>query len=81
MTVIVEHWGLGGIYKQRAEINLFTNKMLKKANRLDICAMGLKGFRDAQGKVVAQRVASGMSLRVLTIDPEGDVLSEIDKTD
>ena len=50
MTAMVERWGLGGIYKQRAEINSFTNKMLKNANSLDICAMGIKGFRDAQGK-------------------------------
>lgn len=81
MTVMVERWGIGGIYKQRAEINAFTNKVLKRANSLDICAMGLKGFRDAQGKVIAQRVAAGMSLRVLTINPNSDVLSEIDKTE
>ena len=81
MMVMVERWGLGGIYKQRAEINAFTNKALKRANSLDICAMGLKGFRDAQGKAITQRVTAGMSLRVLTINPNSDVLSEKDKTE
>lgn len=81
VTVMVERWGLGGIYEARAGINAFTNKALKRANSLDICAMGLKGFRDAQGKVIAQRVSAGMSLRILTIDPSSPVLSEIDRTE
>jgi len=80
-TVMVEYWGLGGIYKTRAEINGFTNKALKRANSLDICAMGLKGFRDAQGKVIAERVSAGMKLRILTINPKSPVLSEIDRTE
>lgn len=76
---MTEKWGLEGIYEVRAHINTYTNKALLHANKLDICAMGLKGFRDAQGKNIASRVSRGMKLRILTLDPENPYLSEIDR--
>ncbi len=76
---MTEKWGLGGIYEVRAHINTYTNKALLHADNLDICAMGLKGFRDAQGKNIAKRVSRGMNLRILTLDPTNPYLSEIDR--
>jgi hypothetical protein len=78
-TAMIEKWGLGGIYTVRAHINTFTNKALLRADKLDICAMGLKGFRDAQGRNVEKRVSGGMNLRILTLDPMNPYLSEIDQ--
>ena len=45
---LMEQWGIGQIYETRAEINAETNELLKNEKNLEICAMGLKGFRDAQ---------------------------------
>lgn len=76
---MAEHWGIAGIYAARAEINPETNSKLKNVKQLDICAMGLKGFRDAQGALIERRISEGMRLRVLTLSPESSILCEIDK--
>lgn len=81
MVSMVEKWGLAGIYTARAHINKYTNKALLRANTLDICAMGLKGFRDAQGKNIAKRISRGMRLRILTLDPSNPYLSEVDRNE
>lgn len=77
----IERWGLDKIYETRAEINTETNELLQNTKRLEICAMGLKGFRDAQGKVIEKRISDGMYLKILTIDPSSKILSDIDKTE
>ena len=78
---MVERWGLDKIYEARSEINPETHKLLRKTQNLEICAMGLKGFRDAQEKVVEKRVSEGMYFKILTIDPSSQFLSTIDKTE
>ena len=80
-TAMTEKWGLEGIYTVRANINTHTNKALARANQLDVCAMGLKGFRDAQGKNIANRVSKGMRIRILTLSPNSPFLSEIDRNE
>ena len=77
----LEKWGLEQVYEARAEINTETNKLLPNTKKLEICAMGLKGFRDAQGNVIEKCVSEGMLLKILTIDPSSKILSEIDKTE
>lgn len=77
----LEKWGLEQVYEVRADINKETNNLLQHARELEICAMGLKGFRDAQGKVIEERISEGMVLKILTIDPSSAILSDIDKTE
>ena len=76
---MIEWWGVESLYDRRAEINTETNIFLQTANKLDIIAMGLKGFRDAQGETVKNRIEHGMKLRILTIDPGSPILNYIDK--
>ena len=76
---LIEQWGIGQIYETRAEINVETNKLLKSTKELEICAMGLKGFRDAQGELLESRIASGMKLRILTLSPQSDYLAKVDE--
>lgn len=78
---MIEHWGIDKIFEARAEINGETNELLKNTKKLEICAMGLKGFRDAQSRLIEKRIMEGMSLRILTIDPNSDVLQMIDQTE
>lgn len=76
---MVERWGIEKIYTARSEINVETNDLLKSTNRLEICAMGLKGFRDAQAKTIEKRVSEGMKLKILTLNPNSKFLSNIDQ--
>lgn len=80
-TQMVEQWGLDKIYETRAEINTETNELLRNTKKLEICAMGLKGFRDAQGRTIEKRISEGMFLKVLTIDPSSPILPMIDQTE
>lgn len=79
MISMTEKWGLTKIYTARSQINKYTNKALTRTKKLDICAMGLKGFRDAQDKNIEKRVSEGMKLRILTLDPQNPYLSDIDR--
>ena len=76
---LMEQWGIGQIYETRAEINAETNQLLKTTKELEICAMGLKGFRDSQGDLIESRIASGMRLHVLTLSPTCAYLAKIDE--
>lgn len=76
---LVENWGLVQVYDARAEINGETNELLNNAKSLDICAMGLKGFRDAKHALIESRVSQGMRLRILTLSPNNPFLPIIDK--
>lgn len=77
----VKKWGLCGIYKTRAEINDTSNNLLRKAKELDICAMGLKSFRDAQSDLIRARVKKGMKIRILTISPDSAYAKDIDENE
>ena len=78
---VVDEWGIIEIYGLRSEMNPGSNKALKKAKSLDICAMGLKGFLDAQSKLLLARIKKGMRLRILTISPNSDYCEKVDETE
>lgn len=77
----IQKWGVAGIYETRAEINPETNELLKHTEVLEICAMGLSNFRDAQSDLVKKRISKGMSLKILTLDPNSPFLEDIDKAE
>lgn len=81
LSVLLNKWGIKGIYKQRSEINIETNAILDKTKHLDICAMGLKNFRSAQGNKIQKYVKRGLCIRILTIDPNSDILNLIDDSE
>lgn len=78
---MLRYWGLSEIYKTRAEMNSESNKELKKAKTLEICAMGLKGYRDAQTPLIKSRVSKGLNIKILTLSPDSKYALEIDKTE
>ena len=79
ISSILNLWAITGLYKQRAEINIETNSRMRNTKKLDICAMGLKNFRDAQTSAVIKQVKHGMRIRILTIDPNSKLLPLIDE--
>lgn len=78
---IINQWGLCEIFRTRAEMNSISNPMLKKAKKLDVCAMGLKSFRDAQDRLIRERVSKGLKIRILTLSPESEFLNLIDRNE
>lgn len=77
----IQKWGIDGIYETRAEINPETNDLLKHIKTLEICAMGLSNFRDAQSSLVKKRISEGMQLKILTMDPDSPFLTNVDKAE
>lgn len=74
---IIEDWGLDGIYRTRAEMNPYSNEMLKMENKkIDIIAFGLKSFRDSQGDLLRSKVREGVKIRIITINPSSKFLAE-----
>ena len=51
------------------------------AHSLDICAMGLKSFRDSETELIKKRILNGMSLRILTMDPMCEYVYQVDTTE
>lgn len=73
-------WGLRGIYRTRAEMNQTSNKyLLANRKRLDVIAFGLRSFRDALSDLLENKVANGMSLRLLVPNPESPFVSQREK--
>lgn len=77
----IQKWGVAGVYETRAEINPETNELLKHTDVLEICAMGLSNFRDAQSDLIKKRISKGMVLKILTLDPSSSFLKDIDKAE
>lgn len=80
-TNLIDTWGLEEIYKNRSEMNVSSNKQISKAHSLDICAMGLKSFRDSETELIKKRILNGMSLRILTMDPMCEYVYQVDTTE
>lgn len=77
ITDIISKWGLIGIYKTRAEMNISCDKNMKHLkNRLDIIAFGLKSFRDSKTSEILEKVKTGLRIRILTIHPESIFLKQ-----
>lgn len=81
LSDLINRWGIQNIYLARAEMNPYSNELLKYTNKLDIIAFGLKGFRESQGIFIKDRVSKGMRLRILTINQESEYLIEIDNNE
>lgn len=76
---ITDNWGLISICDNRAQMNIQVAKRLDKAkDHLDIIAFGLKSFRESKRKLIADKVAHGMSIRIITVDPKCDLLKQKD---
>ena len=73
---ITEIWGLRSITENRSDMNKEVSKRLNDADEcLDIIAYGLKSFRESVGDTVKTRVQNGLSIRILTVDPNSEFLS------
>lgn len=69
-------WGINNIYKTRSDMNVESNKDIESCKKcIDICAIGLTGFRNHLGSIVEKKVQDGVKLRVLSPDPESSFLS------
>ncbi|MBV6443154.1 MAG: hypothetical protein EPGJADBJ_04883 [Saprospiraceae bacterium] len=77
---IIETWGLEGIFRTRAEMNLNCNlHLLEMEKELDIIAFGLRSFRDSQSDLLQKKVKNGLKIRVLTISPNSFFLKQREK--
>jgi nucleoside 2-deoxyribosyltransferase len=70
-------WGLVGIFGTRQEMNIRVDSLFSELHdNLDICAFGLKSFRDAKSHIVRQKVRDGLRLRILCPHPESAFLCQ-----
>lgn len=67
---IISSWGLEGIYRTRAEMNVSCNQHLTDMeNNLDVIVFGMRSFRDSQGVLIANKVRKNLKVRILTLNP------------
>lgn len=77
---ITETWGLCAICETRAEMNIIVNDRIKKAqDHLDIIAYGLSSLRESRTSLLKEKVEHGLSIRILTVHPDCDLLCQKDK--
>lgn len=77
---LAEDWGLSNIFETRSEMNVYSNRYLKREReKLDIIAFGLKGFRERQDKLIKEKVRLGVKIRIITISPNSEFLKEQEK--
>lgn len=89
---LIDNWGLIGIFKTRAEMNVRANITFEDVKKeLDMIAFGLRAFRNAKGHEIEEKVRQGLRIRILTINPyspyvaqrerdENEVRGQITKT-
>lgn len=70
--------GLNAIYKSRQYMNRVLNNV-SMINTLDICAFGLRSFRDMKAKEIQYACANGLKIRYLTISPNSIFLKQREK--
>lgn len=77
---IVDYWGLEGIYKTRAEMNISCNNHLNDMeNHLDVIVFGMRSFRDSQGPLIADKVRKNLKVRILTLNPNSIFVKQREK--
>lgn len=77
---IIQHWGLEGIYETRQIMNRKADEVLNQSeNNLDIIAFGLRSFRDAKTNIVKEKVKRGMKIRIITLDPSSEFVTQREK--
>jgi hypothetical protein len=80
IKAIIDRWGLVGIYETRGEMNIYSDRKLETlSSTLDIIAFGLKSFRDSKSRFVEDKVRSGVKIRILTMNPHGEFVSQREK--
>lgn len=79
---VANAWGLCSICENRAEMNLHVDDALEAAQeQLDIIAFGLKSFRETKRQLLAKKAAHGLSIRIITVDPDCALLERQDQTE
>ncbi len=74
---LMEKWGLEAIYETRAEMNESSNRYLNVIEKqMDIVALGMRSFRDAKGSLIKEKVKKGIIVRILTISPDSDFVTQ-----
>jgi hypothetical protein len=77
---IIDKWGLYGIYKTRADMNISANQCLDNIEReLNLIAMGVRGLRDAKGDIIKSKIKNGIILKILTMNPNSDFVIQKEK--
>lgn len=70
-------WGLDSIYESRQEMNVRSTKLFTDMKRqLDLCAFGLKSFRDSRTRLIREKVKSGLQMRILAPFPESPFVKQ-----
>lgn len=73
-------WGLHNIYETRQEMNIRCNELYDDLHsRLDICAFGLKSFRDAKNTIIRKKVKNGLKIRILSPNPKSPYIEQREK--
>jgi len=76
-TSDIYDWKITNIYWNRSEMNTTCDFELDNCKEsVDFVAFGLKSFRSAVGKVVEDKLAHGIKVRILTIDPKSIFLAQ-----
>jgi hypothetical protein len=74
------NWKIKEIFERRNEANSYMNKLWNHPiHSLDIIAFGLKMFRDAQTRIVKEKVRKGLIIRILTPNPESSFIKQREK--
>lgn len=74
---IIDIWGLESIYETRTIMNESSNRYLNSMeNNMDIIALGMRNFRDAQGSLIEKKVKKGVKIRILTLNPNSPFVSQ-----
>ena len=72
---VTELWGLKSITGSRAEMNIEIDKRIEKMSRsLDVVADGLKSFRESKSDLIKSKIARGVKVRILTVNPNAKIL-------
>ena len=76
---ITETWGLMSLSQNRSKMNVSIEEKLDKAtDHLDIIAYGLKSLRETKTRVLLDKIAHGLRIRIITVDPDCKFLGQRD---
>lgn len=76
---ITDMLGLISISSNRSKMNVSVEEKLDMAKEhLDIIAFGLKSFRESKRSVISEKIAHGMSVRIITVNPDCELLKQRD---
>jgi|GEM_PF-5507264 len=77
---IIDDWGLLNIYEKKEIMNETANKYLEKCEEeLDIVAVGMGGYINAQGPVLKDKLRQGIHMRIIACNPNSEQLEQREK--